>query len=84
MQDKRTIIVPERGQEKLIFPGEGQVKMELPEGSMIMPTTKLPSGHLSIRCGRFGAAGQPASSASTTPFQTVLTGEPSPGQERQQ
>eukprot|EP00959_Pyramimonas_sp_CCMP1952_P021610 455581-Pyramimonas_sp.AAC.1 len=40
--------VLERGQEKLIFPGKGQVKMEPPEGSKIMPTTKLPSGHLSI------------------------------------
>ncbi|CAK0870648.1 unnamed protein product [Prorocentrum cordatum] len=49
MQDKRTIIVLERGQEKLLFLGKGQVKMELPEGSKIMPTTKLPSGHLSIR-----------------------------------
>eukprot|EP00959_Pyramimonas_sp_CCMP1952_P140609 2942417-Pyramimonas_sp.AAC.1 len=49
-----------------------------------MPTTKLPSGHLSIRCGRFGAAGQLASSTSTTSFQTVLAGEPPPAQERQQ
>eukprot|EP00959_Pyramimonas_sp_CCMP1952_P442921 9272159-Pyramimonas_sp.AAC.1 len=69
MQDKRTIIVFERGQEKLIFPGKGQVQMELPEGSKIMPTTKLPSGHLSIRCDRFGAAGQPASGTSTTSFE---------------
>eukprot|EP00959_Pyramimonas_sp_CCMP1952_P219464 4588966-Pyramimonas_sp.AAC.1 len=58
--------------------------MELPEGSKIMSTTKLPSGHMSIRCDRFGAAGQPASSTSTTSFQTVLTGEPFPAQERQQ
>eukprot|EP00959_Pyramimonas_sp_CCMP1952_P103880 2171801-Pyramimonas_sp.AAC.1 len=52
MQDNRAIIVLERGQEKLIFLGKGQVKMKLPEGSNIMPTTKLPSGHLSIRCDR--------------------------------
>eukprot|EP00959_Pyramimonas_sp_CCMP1952_P034172 716019-Pyramimonas_sp.AAC.1 len=70
MQDKRTIIVLERGQEKLAFPGKGQVKVEFPEGSKIMPTTKLPSGYLSIRCDRFGAAGQPASSAFSTSFQT--------------
>eukprot|EP00959_Pyramimonas_sp_CCMP1952_P426927 8941312-Pyramimonas_sp.AAC.1 len=62
MQDKRAIIVLERGQEKLTFPGKGQVKMELPEGFKTMPTTKLPSGHMSIRRDRFGAAGQPASS----------------------
>eukprot|EP00959_Pyramimonas_sp_CCMP1952_P197455 4129541-Pyramimonas_sp.AAC.1 len=58
--------------------------MGLPEGSKIMPTTKLSSGHLSIRCDRFGAAGQPASSTSATSSQTVLTGKPSPAQERQQ
>eukprot|EP00959_Pyramimonas_sp_CCMP1952_P439779 9207058-Pyramimonas_sp.AAC.1 len=58
--------------------------MELPEGSKVMPTTKLPSGSLSIRCDRFGAAGQPASSTSSTSFQTALTGEPTPAQERQQ
>eukprot|EP00959_Pyramimonas_sp_CCMP1952_P189470 3963278-Pyramimonas_sp.AAC.1 len=58
--------------------------MELSEGFKIMPTTKLLSGPLSIRCDRLGAAGQPASSTSTTSFQTVMTGEPTPAQERQQ
>eukprot|EP00959_Pyramimonas_sp_CCMP1952_P113433 2370669-Pyramimonas_sp.AAC.1 len=58
--------------------------MELPDGSKIMPTTKLPSGHLSIRYDRFGAAGHTASSTSTASFQTVLAGEPPPAQERQQ
>ena len=80
MQDKRSIIVLERGQEKIIFPGRGQVKMELPPGTKVMPTTKLPSGHLSIRCDHFGAAGKPASSSSTTTFKTELIGDKAPEQ----
>ena len=56
--------------------------MELPPGSKIMPATKLPSGHLAIRCDHFQAAGKPASSSTTTTaFKTELIGEQTPEQQ---
>ena len=34
------------GRNMLIFPGPGDVKMELPPGSLAIPLQKSPSGHL--------------------------------------
>ena len=34
------------GRKMLIFPGSGEVKMELPPGSLEIPLQKSPSGHL--------------------------------------
>ena len=34
------------GRQELIFPGQGEVKFELPPGSMRIPLKKAPSGHL--------------------------------------
>ena len=44
LQHERAIL--DMGRQELIFPGQGEVKFELPPGSMRIPLKKAPSGHL--------------------------------------
>ena len=75
MQEKRTIIILERGKERMIFPGPGAVQLKLPEGSKLTDLTTLPSGHLAIESDHYNKvpAGKPAT-GSTTSFTTVISG----------
>ena len=65
MQEKRALLILEKGEEKLVLPGPGPVKIHWPVGTKVLPLEKLPSGHLAMRCDKYAqaSAGQPASGA---------------------
>ena len=65
MQEKRAILILEKGEEKLVLPGPDPVRIHWPAGTKVLPLEKLPSGHLAMRCDKYAqaSAGQPASGA---------------------
>ena len=50
------MIVLRKGQESIVFPGEGGYKIHWSEGSKVIPLSTAPSGHLVIQCDRFDGA----------------------------
>ena len=68
----------EAGKQKLIFPGSGEVKMELPPNSKVLPLDKSPSGHLVARCDEFEAVPESSATSSglATGPATAYTAEP--------
>ena len=74
----------EAGKQKLIFPGNGEVKLELPPNSKVLPLDKSPSGHLVARCDEFEAvpnSSATSSGAAAAPA-TAFTADPEDAGER--
>ena len=56
MQAQDAVIVLRKGQESIVFPGEGGYKIHWSEGSKVIPLSTAPSGHLVIQCDSFEGA----------------------------
>ena len=56
MQQQDAVIVLRKGQESIVFLGEGGYKIHWSQGSTVIPLSRAQSGHLVIQCDNYEGA----------------------------
>ena len=75
MKEKQAVLETGEGLEYLTFPGPGGYRIEWSPGSVRIPLTPAPSGHLLMMADRFGSLKPPKAGGLPAKTMTLFSGE---------